>query len=155
VWTGFTWVMKFTNGGFHRRLEFVAFPFLCLLNVYYFVKKDFVLWNYVIMNTPKSEVKIKLSLCFFLTEHHIIKANWRWRYSSTHSLTSSLDGGEWSYSHPGRFTPRERSPNTQLYRRLGGPQSRSGRGGVEKIHTAIINNAVPVVTKASPQAASS
>jgi hypothetical protein len=35
-----------------------------------------------------------------------------WRYSSTHSLTSALDGGEWSASHPGRFTPRERAPGT-------------------------------------------
>jgi hypothetical protein len=25
-------------------------------------------------------------------------------------LTSALDGGEWSASHPGRFTPRERAP---------------------------------------------
>jgi hypothetical protein len=31
-------------------------------------------------------------------------------YSSTHSLTSALDGGEWSASRPGRFTPRERAP---------------------------------------------
>jgi hypothetical protein len=35
-----------------------------------------------------------------------------WRYSSTHSLTSALDGGEWSASRPGRFTPRERAPGT-------------------------------------------
>jgi len=34
-----------------------------------------------------------------------------WRYSSTHSLTA-LDGGEWSASCPGRFTPRERAPGT-------------------------------------------
>jgi len=27
-------------------------------------------------------------------------------------LTSALDGGEWSASHPGRFTPRERAPGT-------------------------------------------
>jgi hypothetical protein len=27
------------------------------------------------------------------------------KYSSTHSLTSALDGGEWSASRPGRFTP--------------------------------------------------
>jgi hypothetical protein len=33
-------------------------------------------------------------------------------YSSTHSLTSSLDGGGWSASRPGRFTPRERAPGT-------------------------------------------
>jgi hypothetical protein len=33
-----------------------------------------------------------------------------WRYSSTHSLTSALDGGDWPASRPGRTTPRERSP---------------------------------------------
>jgi hypothetical protein len=27
-----------------------------------------------------------------------------------HSLTSALDGGEWSASRPGRFTSRERAP---------------------------------------------
>jgi hypothetical protein len=32
------------------------------------------------------------------------------RYSSTHSLTSALDVGEWSASRSGRFTPRERAP---------------------------------------------
>jgi hypothetical protein len=35
-----------------------------------------------------------------------------WRYSSTHSLTSALDGDEWSASRLGRFTPRERAPGT-------------------------------------------
>jgi hypothetical protein len=33
-------------------------------------------------------------------------------YSSTHTLTSPLDGGEWSASRPGRFTLRERAPGT-------------------------------------------
>jgi hypothetical protein len=33
-------------------------------------------------------------------------------YSSTHSLTSALDGGEWSASRSGRFTSRERAPGT-------------------------------------------
>jgi hypothetical protein len=33
-----------------------------------------------------------------------------WRYISTQSLTSTLDGGEWSASHPSHFTPRERAP---------------------------------------------
>jgi hypothetical protein len=32
--------------------------------------------------------------------------------SSTHSLTSALDGGEWSVSHSGRFTSREGAPGT-------------------------------------------
>jgi hypothetical protein len=35
----------------------------------------------------------------------------------THSLTSAPDGGEWSGSRPGRFTPRERAPGTP---RIGG-----------------------------------
>jgi hypothetical protein len=37
---------------------------------------------------------------------------WEWMYSSTHSLTSALDGGEWSASRPCRFTPRERTSDT-------------------------------------------
>jgi hypothetical protein len=35
-----------------------------------------------------------------------------WRYRSKHSLTSALDGGEWSTSRPDRFTSRERAPDT-------------------------------------------
>jgi hypothetical protein len=35
-----------------------------------------------------------------------------WRCGSTQSLTSALDGGKWSASRPGRFTPRERAPDT-------------------------------------------
>jgi hypothetical protein len=35
-----------------------------------------------------------------------------WEYSSTHRLTSALDGGEWLASRPGRFTPRERASGT-------------------------------------------
>jgi hypothetical protein len=46
---------------------------------------------------------------FFLAEHNTMKAYWEWRYSSTHSLTSALDGGEWSASRTGCFTPMERS----------------------------------------------
>jgi hypothetical protein len=53
-------------------------------------------------------------------------------YSSTHSLTSALVGGEWSASRHGRFTHRKRVPFYPLDRRLGGPQSRSGRSGEEK-----------------------
>jgi hypothetical protein len=58
------------------------------------------------------QVKVKLSLC--LTNHHATKAYWERRYSSTHSLTSALDGGEWSASLPGSFTPTERAPGTHL-----------------------------------------
>jgi hypothetical protein len=56
------------------------------------------------------KVKVKLSLC--LTKHHAMKTIGEWRYSSTHSLTSTLEGVEWPASRPSRFTPRERSPRT-------------------------------------------
>jgi hypothetical protein len=35
-----------------------------------------------------------------------------WRYSSDHSVTSAVDGGELSASRPGHFTSRERAPGT-------------------------------------------
>jgi hypothetical protein len=46
-----------------------------------------------------------------------------WRYSSTHSLTSALDGGEWSASRPGRFTPRIGAPGTHWIRGWVGPRA--------------------------------
>jgi hypothetical protein len=49
-----------------------------------------------------------------------------------HSLTSALDGCEWSASLPGRFTPRGRAPSTHWIGGWGGPQSRSGHGVEEK-----------------------
>ena len=41
-------------------------------------------------------------------------------------MTAALEGGEWSAAHPGRTLP---PGNTRypFYRRLGGPQGRSGR----------------------------
>ena len=41
-------------------------------------------------------------------------------------MTAALEGGEWSAARPGRTLPpgKTRYP---LYRRLGGPQGRSGR----------------------------
>jgi hypothetical protein len=54
------------------------------------------------------------------------------RYSSYSFLTSALDWGEWSASRPGRALPRGKDPRYPLYRRLGGPQSRSGHRLDEK-----------------------
>jgi hypothetical protein len=51
------------------------------------------------------------------------------RYSSYSFLISALDGGEWSASRPSRALPRGKDPRYPLYRRLGGPQSRSGHRG--------------------------
>jgi len=41
-------------------------------------------------------------------------------------------GGEWSASRPGRFTSRRKNLRYRLHRKLGGSQSRSGRGGEGK-----------------------
>jgi hypothetical protein len=59
------------------------------------------------------------------------------RYNSTHSLTSALDVCEWSASRPERFIPSERTP--------GGPQSRSGRGGKEKISEPLPRIEPPII----------
>jgi hypothetical protein len=40
-----------------------------------------------------------------------------------HSLTSALDGGEWSVSCPGRFTPRKRAPGIHCVGGWVGPRS--------------------------------
>jgi hypothetical protein len=46
-----------------------------------------------------------------------------WAYSSTHCLTSTFDGGEWSTSRPGSFTPRERDPGTHWIGGCVGPRT--------------------------------
>jgi len=61
-----------------------------------------------------------------------MKAYWDCGYSSTHSLTSMLDGGEWSASCPSCFSPRERAPCTHWIGSWVGPQSHSGHSGEEK-----------------------
>jgi hypothetical protein len=65
---------------------------------------------------PIVKVKLVLSLC--LIKYHAF-------------LTSALDGGEWSVLRPGLFTSGQKTLYP-LDRRLGGPQSRSGRCGEEK-----------------------
>jgi hypothetical protein len=44
-------------------------------------------------------------------------------YSSTHSLTSALDGGDWPASRPGRFTRRETAPSTHWIGGWVGPRA--------------------------------
>jgi hypothetical protein len=53
-------------------------------------------------------------------------------YRSTFFLTSALVGGEWSTSRTQPLYPRGKNPRYPLDRRLGWPQSRSGRFGEEK-----------------------
>jgi hypothetical protein len=54
------------------------------------------------------------------------------RYSSYSFSTSALDRCEWSASRTGRVLPRRKNPRYALYRRLGGPQNRSGHRGYRK-----------------------
>jgi hypothetical protein len=56
------------------------------------------------------KVKVKLSLCFNWEPRH--EGVLGVEYSSTHSLASALDGGEWSAPRLNRFTTRERAPST-------------------------------------------
>jgi hypothetical protein len=56
----------------------------------------------------------------------------------------ALDGGEWSASRPGRLTPTE-NHCYPLNRRLGGPQSRSGRGGEGKKHQPLPGLEPPII----------
>jgi hypothetical protein len=44
-------------------------------------------------------------------------------YSSTHSMTSALDGSEWSAARPGRFAARERDPSTHWIGGWVGPRA--------------------------------
>jgi hypothetical protein len=54
------------------------------------------------------------------------------RYSSYSFLTSALDGVSGQRHAPAALFPGERTPRYPLYRRLGGPQSRSGHRGKRK-----------------------
>jgi hypothetical protein len=67
------------------------------------------------------KVKVKLSLC--LTMHHEMKTYWGVEVYLHAFLTSALDGGEWSASRPGRFTPKERAPGTHRIRGWVGPRA--------------------------------
>jgi hypothetical protein len=62
-----------------------------------------------------------------------------WMYSSTHSLTSALDTGEWSASRPGRFTSGERAFGTHRIGGWVGPSA--GLDAVGKRENAIIDSA--------------
>ena len=68
-----------------------------------------------------SKINLKFALEQAIKVHRGSK-----RYSSTLSLTSALDGGGWLTPRPGRFTPGK-DTRYPLYRRMGGPQGRSGR----------------------------
>jgi hypothetical protein len=55
-------------------------------------------------------VKVRKVMSLFLTKHHAMKKLGEWRYSTTHSLTSALDGGEWSVSRSTTLPPGKEPP---------------------------------------------
>jgi hypothetical protein len=76
---------------------------------------------------------VKLSLCFNWARRHEDVLGEQ-RYSSTHSLTSALDGAEWSASRPGRFTPKERTLGTHWIGGWVGPRA---------VLEAVVNRKIP------------
>jgi hypothetical protein len=86
---------------------------------------------------------VRLSLC--LTTNHAMKTYWGVEVQLHAFLISELDGGEWSASRSGRFTPGS------LDRRLGGTQSRSRHSGEEKKFPASSGDRTPIV---QPEASS-
>jgi hypothetical protein len=74
--------------------------------------------------------KIKLSLC--LTKHHAMKAYWGSGSIAPHILDLGTSRRRVVSFTPRPLYPQRKSPWYPLDRRLGGPQSRSGRGGEEK-----------------------
>jgi hypothetical protein len=67
-------------------------------------------------------------------KHYTVKTYGRVNVLTRVFLTSALFGGERSASRPRHFTPGKNS-REPLDRVLGGPQSRSGQHGEEKIFT--------------------
>jgi hypothetical protein len=93
----------------------------------------YLIWAYFAMKCSqlccrflKAAVKVKVKVKVKFTLEQATKAH-RGNRGIALSLTSALGGGGWSTPGSGRFTPpRERDP-VPLYRRLCGPQGRSGR----------------------------
>jgi hypothetical protein len=73
--------------------------------------------------------------------HLIPRSKNEWSHTS---ILPILDGSEWSASRPGRFTPRRKSPWYPMDRRLGGLQSRSGRGIEEKNFQPLTGLELPI-----------
>jgi hypothetical protein len=65
-----------------------------------------------------------------LTKHHAMKTYWEVEVQRHAFLTSTLEGGEWTASHPGRLTPGERASGTPWVGGWVGP--RAGLDAVEK-----------------------
>jgi hypothetical protein len=72
------------------------------------------------------------------------------KYNSYSFLTSALDGGEWSASLAFRDLAPGKDPRYLLFRRLGGPHSRSGHRGYRKISFASAGDRSSIAWSSSP-----
>jgi hypothetical protein len=83
--------------------------------------------------------KFKLSLWIFnwTRRHEGVLVE---KYSSIHSLTSALDGGEWSDSRPDSFTTGERAPGTHWI---------GGRVGPRAVLDAVVKRKIPSPSRES------
>jgi hypothetical protein len=72
------------------------------------------------------------------------------RYSSYSFSTSALDEDEWSVSRPDRALPPVKDPRYPLYRRLCGPQSRSGHRGKRKNPFASVGDQTSIARSSCP-----
>jgi hypothetical protein len=83
---------------------------------------------------PRGTSKGKVvPVLFLLTEHHAMKGYWGVEVPLHTFLTSALDGGEWSASHPGRFAPREGFTGTHWIGGWVGPRAGLDAVGRRKI----------------------
>jgi hypothetical protein len=112
-----------------------VFSLLCYLMLYVFILHVILsimsLFNtYVIVHFPcKTREKVKFCLVLLLSIAPCRRGGVEvWLHTF---LTSALDGGLWSTSHPGRFTPEERA-RCPLNMGLDRPHSQSGRCGEGK-----------------------
>jgi hypothetical protein len=79
--------------------------------IYIVVKPEYrrLLWLFIVSQRRMEiiKVKVKSSLC---SEYHAVKAYWGIEGMAPHILSLAVDGGEWSASRPGCFTPGKRAP---------------------------------------------
>jgi hypothetical protein len=116
MWTGFSWL---SSGGFWWTREW-TFVFHKRQGI--FRLDEFV--TYECRSVEVWQVKVKLSLCFFLTEHHAMKAYWG-SGGMTPRILDLGTGWRWVVSFtPRPLYPQGKSPWYPLVWRAGVPQSR-------------------------------
>jgi hypothetical protein len=89
--------------------------------------------------------KVRLSLCFFVTEHHTMKAYCGSRAIAPHILDLGTTWRRVVSFIPQSLYPQGKSSWYPLDRRLGGPQSRSGDSGEDKNYQPLSGLKPPII----------